>query len=228
MTKSIRTIGILGAGKLGVVLSQLAIKAGYEVKVAGSGDPQKIALSMSVLAPGSQTDWAEAVVRQSDIVVLALPLGKYQTVPREALAGKLVIDAMNYWWEVDGIRDDLTDPTTSSSQIVQGYLAESIVVKALNHMGYHDLHDEPKLAGSSNRKAIAVAGDDQSAVTIVSQLIDKLGFDPVSAGQLTEGIKLQPGSNIFGANVDASSLQAMLDDFYLTPRGKEILAARRV
>lgn len=226
MSEQIRTIGILGAGKLGVVLSQLALKAGYTVKIAGSGDPQKIALSMSVLAPGSQVDWAESVVRQSDVAVLALPLGKYQTVPRDALADKLVIDAMNYWWEVDGIRDDLTNPTTSSSQLVQDFLADSTVVKALNHMGYHDLHDEPKPSGAAGRKAIAVAGDDQSAVDTVSQLIDKLGFDPVPAGQLADGIKLEPGSNIFGANVDELSLRTMLDDFYLTPRGKQIIAAR--
>lgn len=207
----VKTIGILGAGKLGVVLSQLALKAGYDVYISGSGDPAKIALSIQVLAPGAVATTSEAVAEHADVVILAFPLSKYRQIPRDALAGKLVIDATNHWWEVDGPRDDFLKPDESSSEAVQEFLSESRVVKALNHMGYHDLYDEPRAHGAPERKAIAVAGDDKHDVETVSEIIDRLGFDAVYIGDLATGRKLEPGGNVFGANVDAQSLKVLLD-----------------
>ena len=203
------TIGILGAGKVGTVLAGLAARSGYRTLIAASGDPAQIELIVEVLSPGTTAASSEEVARAADVVILAIPLGRLHTIPRAALAGKIVIDAMNYWPPTDGMLEQF-ERDGASSAVVAASLPDSLVVKALNHLGYHELEQDSRPAGAADRHAIAIAGDDEDAVRAVADIVDRLGFDPVIAGTLGEGARFGPGTELFGVSTTRAEVERLL------------------
>jgi predicted dinucleotide-binding enzyme len=190
-------VAVLGAGHVGPVIARMALAAGYQVAVAAAGDPTRIALVTQVLAPGAEPRWAAEAVEDADIVVLAIPLHRFATFEPSLVAGKLVVDAMNYWPPVDGVQE-LFETRRGSSEIVADRLPQSVVVKTLNHIGYHELEDERRPLGSPDRRALGVAGDDEQAVGVVAEVVEHLGYDAVRLDSLRAGRLLQPGGPVFG------------------------------
>ncbi|AQW21673.1 NADP oxidoreductase [Lentilactobacillus curieae] len=223
----IKTVGILGAGKVGIVLAQLALAAGYNVRISGSGSVQKIALTIDTLVPGATASTNQGVVSKSDIIILAIPLSRYKNINSKLLKDKLVIDAMNYWWETDGIREEVLDPNSTSSEQVQKYFNKSTIVKTFNHMGYHNLQEDARPAGAADRKALFVTGDNHEAVDEVAAFVDTMGFDTVVHYDIADGIMTEPGSELFGASLPKSELEHVIDHFDETEFGKQIKNANK-
>jgi hypothetical protein len=191
-------IAVLGAGHVGPVIARMAIEGGYQTSIAASGDPEKIELIAQVLAPGAEPRWAADAVEKADLVVMAIPLHKFATLDPGLVAGKIVIDMMNYWPDVDGVQQLFEDRQLGSSEIVQGRLAGSVVVKSLNHLGYHQLEEERRTADAPDRRALGVAADDPGAGDLVAELIERIGYDAVRLASLRAGRPLEPGGPVFG------------------------------
>lgn len=200
MFTALPTIAILGAGKVGSSIARSAVAAGYEVRIAGSGAVEKIALTAEILMPGAKPSTAAQAVDGADIVILAVPLHKYRSIDPSGMSGKIVIDTMNHWVPVNGEMDELTSDPRSSSEIIADYFPGARMVKSLNHIGYHELEED-----AHTGRAIAYATDDEAAGEVVATLIKDFGFDPINIGAFANGRILEPGQPAFGAHLTKDS-----------------------
>jgi 8-hydroxy-5-deazaflavin:NADPH oxidoreductase len=205
-----RRVGIVGAGRVGTTIARAAVAAGYDVVISGSGAADRIALIVEVLAPGARPLSTDEVVRSADLIVLAVPMHRFRELPRDLFAGKILVDAMNYWEEIDGVDPELASAPAGTSIVVQRQFPSARVVKSLNHITYYKFDEGRRPHGAPGRIAMAAAGDDRAAVAAVMQLIDRLGFDAVDAGPLEAGLALEPNGSVFGVSYSADELSALL------------------
>ncbi|RAN76158.1 hypothetical protein B5P43_24510 [Bacillus sp. SRB_336] len=224
MASEPQTIGILGAGKVGTGVARQALLAGYRVLIAASGDPKDIALIVQIMAPGAIAASAEQVMSEADLVVLSVPLHKFRTLDPAGLAGKHVIDTMNYWRDTNGDMPEL-EGAPSSSELVHAHIPGAHLAKALNHIGYHELELDARPAGAPDRRALAVATDDGSTRALVLEFIERLGFDAVDAGSLANGTALETDTPIFTGSYDRAGLQAQLAAHAAAKNGLELAVA---
>jgi hypothetical protein len=203
-------LGIVGAGKIGTAVARAAFAGGYDVAISGSGAAERIALIVEVLAPGARAVTTDDVVGDADLIVLAVPMHRFRGLPHNLFADKILVDAMNYWEEIDGVDEELATAPMGTSVVVQQQFPSARVVKSLNHLGYFKFDQARRPPGAPDRLALAAAGNDPDAVAAVMRLIDRLGFDAVDAGPLRAGVALQPGGPVFGIGHRAGNLTNIL------------------
>ena len=158
-----KTIGLIGAGHIGSQLARLAVKNGYNVVISNSRGPETLADLVAELGPHARAAAPEEAAQAGDIVVVTIPLKNLRDVPVAPLAGKIVIDTLNYYPQRDGHIADLDHEKTTTSEMVQQHLPGSRVIKAFNHIYAAELTMHGQPAGSPNRRALAIAGNDPAA-----------------------------------------------------------------
>jgi 8-hydroxy-5-deazaflavin:NADPH oxidoreductase len=192
------TIGIIGAGHIGSQVARLAVASGYDVVICNSRGPETLSDLIKELGPRAKASNPEGTAKAGDLVVVTVPLKNYRSVPVEPLAGKIVIDTNNYYPQRDGHIAELDSESTTTAELLQTHLPKSKVVKAFNHIYAAELTTHGQTAGSKNRRALVIAGDDAAAKERVRQLIDQFGFDVVDAGKLSEGWRIQRDTPGYG------------------------------
>ena len=211
------TIGLIGSGNIGTAVAGLAIAAGHDVVLSNSRGPQTLADLVATLGPQASAGTAQEAAGKGDIVVVTIPLKAYRTVPVEPLAGKVVIDTNNYYWQRDGHFPELDNASTTSAALLQAHLPQSRVVKAFNHIQSMELAEDGRPAGTADRRALAVAGDDGEAKSVVWQLLESFGYDVVDAGTLADSWRLEPGHPAYGPRMTAPQLTTALAEAVRQP-----------
>jgi predicted dinucleotide-binding enzyme len=203
----IKTIGLIGAGHIGSQLARLAVANGYDVVLSNSRGPDTLADLVAELGPRARAATPEEAARAGDLVVVTVPLRAYRSVPVAPLAGKIVVDTNNYYPQRDGHIPELDNESTTTSELLQAHLPSSKVVKAFNHIYAKELTTHGQPAGSNNRRALVIAGDDPESKAVVARLIDQFGFDTVDAGPLRESWRIQRDTPGYGPRRTAEELR---------------------
>ncbi len=201
------TIGVIGAGHIGSQVARLAVASGYKIVISNSRGPETLTGLVAELGPNARAATVLEAAQSGEIVVVSVPLKNYRAIPAEPLAGKVVIDTNNYYPERDGHIPELDNESTTTSELLQAHLPTAKVVKAFNHIYAAELTTHGQPAGTKNRRALVIAGNDDGAKAVVTHLLDQFGFDTVDAGPLKEGWRIQRDTPGYGPRRTAEELR---------------------
>jgi len=179
---NLKSVGIIGAGRIGQAMARTALRAGREVVIANSRGPQSLSAVREALGQGVSAGTVKDA-SATDIVVLAVPWAQVsQAVAGLEWDGRIVVDPTN-----DFDPSDLDGRT--SSEVVAELVAPAPVVKAANTLVAAVLGSDPHEAGG--QRVIFLSGDDGDAKSEVIALFADAGFFVVDLGGLREGARMQ-------------------------------------
>jgi predicted dinucleotide-binding enzyme len=201
-------IGVIGSGNIGATAARLFAAAGHEVAISNSRGPETLEDLVEEIGPGVRAATVEDAAGFGEVVMEAIPFGRYTSLPAERLAGKVFITASNYYPARDG---ELDLGGRASSELVAEHLSGARVVKAFNTIYFARLRDNGRPeAPVEKREVIFVSGDDGEAKGVVSGLIEEIGFAPVDVGTLAESRRQEPGSSIYNVATNPDQAREML------------------
>lgn len=209
-------IGIIGAGNIGGNAAKLFAKAGHEIAIANSREPETLVDFVAEIGCNAKAVTVEEAAKFGEIVFVSIPFGHYKDLPADAFDGKIVIDSNNYYPDRDGEYEEIESNKITSSELLAEYLTGASIVKAFNTIWFEHLKTQGnKDLPLDERRVIFLCGDDADAKEKVSALIEEIGFAPYDTGSLSDGGKTQaPGSAIYNRDLKLEEIDGVLYSSY--------------
>ena len=192
------TVGFIGSGQIGSAIARLAIAAGHQVVLSNSRGPETLADLAAELGTAASAATSEEAAAAGDIVVVTVPVNAFPDLPAAPLAGKTVIDTCNYGPERDGHIPELDGKSLTSSELLQRYNPDAMLVKAFNNIFFKHLLSLDRPAGAPDRSYLPIAGDSAAAKAAVTEFIDSIGYSVVDAGPLPDSWRQATGTPAWG------------------------------
>jgi 8-hydroxy-5-deazaflavin:NADPH oxidoreductase len=206
----VTAIGFIGAGHVGTSVAEAAVNAGFDVVISNATGPESLAPVIEKLGDKARAATVAEAAAAGDVVVVAVPVAAFGDVPVEPLAGKVVISTSNYNASREGHLPEIDDGSLTVAGLLQRHLPASHVVKAFNMISAAQVPTDGTPKGTPNRRALALAGDNPGAKQTVADIYDRLGFDAVDAGPLSESWRFGRGQPAFIVRQNADQLTANL------------------
>ncbi len=201
-------IGIIGAGNIGETAAKLFIDAGHDVAISNSRGPETLTEVIQKLGSHARAVTTEDAAKFGQVVLEAIPYGLYKSLPAEALAGKILISASNYYPQRDGTLDL---GRRAQTELLAHHVPQARVVKAFNTIYWEHLRDQGDTSKLTEaRRVIFLSGDDEVAKTTVAALIEELGFGPLELGSLRESKRQEPGSAVYNKDMTVREARAFV------------------
>jgi predicted dinucleotide-binding enzyme len=192
------TVGFIGSGLIGGTVARLAVAAGYDVVLSNSRGPETLAELVTELGPKARAATATEAAEAGDIVVVSVPFHAHTRLPVAQLAGKVVLDTDNYYPARDGNFAEVDEGKLTSAELEQRQLGTARVVKVFNNIFHRHLGSLARPAGSADRTALTIAGDDADAKRTATEFLDAIGYDAFDVGPLAESWRVEPGQPAYG------------------------------
>lgn len=198
-------IGIIGAGMVGGALAHLWTPA-HAVRLS-SRHPDELDETVKALGPTASRGTPLAAATYGEVVVLAVPFGAVAALEpavRQALAGKVVIDAGNPFVARDGeAAREVAIAGFGSGKWTAGQLRGAHVVKAFNTVSFQRLL-------ARDGVGVPLASDSAWAMEIVAQLVRDAGMAPVVVGGLERAREFDPGTAPWNSGMGPDQLRIAL------------------
>ncbi|MFN2137742.1 MAG: NADPH-dependent F420 reductase [Candidatus Promineifilaceae bacterium] len=202
-------IGVIGAGNIGATLAALLAAAGHEVMISNSRGPESLAGLVAELGPRVRAGTAPEAAVFGELVIEAIPFGRYRSLPAGELAGKILVTAANYYPARDG---QIALGGRAQSELIAAYLPQTRVAKAFNTIWYQHLANQGDTSlPMDKRRVIFLAGDDVAAKAVVAGLIEQLGFGPLDTGSLAGSTVQEPGTPIYNVDLTVNEARQIVD-----------------